>query len=301
MKHSTTAIDGQVTVVTVLHDGELHTAIAEHHPNFAAILTALGDGSTDEQIINLFDVEKAVSSKFERLTERVTVRGGQVHFDGDVVDNSLTNQILRFLNEGEDDWEPLVYFMENVQQNPNANSRAQLFEWLANDESLTITDDGYIVGYKGCNNGSDGTPVSTRPAPASEQVTVDDVLVTGPVPQVEGSVVAMPRSVVDPAENNHCSIGLHVGTYRYAKSFAPVVLEVHVNPRDVVSVTSDSNREKIRTCRYEVVGAIEGQHTAPVIAAPAARKSVADTRENYKNQDRYPKGHPKAGQFKPKA
>lgn len=297
MKYSVTILDGEPTVLTVLLDGELHTAIAEHHPNFTAILAALDSKASDSEVLNLFDVEKAVASKFERLSDRVAVRNGQVLFDGDVVNNTLTDHVLRFLNEGVDDWQPLVAFFENVQQNPSETSREELYEWLANDESLTITDDGYIVGYKGCYIDANGVFVSTRPAPASENVTVNDQPVTGPVPQQAGSVVAMPRGVVDPNLDRHCSVGLHVGTFNYAKAFTGKVLEVHVNPRDVVSVTADSNREKIRCCRYEVVGPIDAHYDAAVIPAAAHRRPTDD---NYKKQERYPKGHPKAGQFKPK-
>lgn len=297
MKYTVTEIDGTATVLTVLHDGELLTAIAGHHPNFQAILDGLHNGLDSEDILDLFDVQRAVNRHFDVLSDRVYAKDGVVYFDGDPVHNSLTEQVIRFLNEGVDDWFPLVNFFENVQQNPNANSREQLFEWLSNDESLTITEDGYIVAYKGCNTATDGTIVSTRPAPEHEQVTVDGELVTGYVPQREFSTVAMPRSVVDPDEDIHCSVGLHVGTDRYARSFAPVVVEVHVNPRDVVSVTSDSNREKIRTCKYEVIGPIEQRYTQAVISTPAYR----DTRDNHKTQERIPAGQPGAGRFKPKA
>lgn len=278
-----TYVEGEPTVVTVIHDGEIYTAIADYHPNFRGILAALGDGSDADTIMDLFDVQRAVSARFEVLTERVSVRDGLVYFDGDVVHSTLSDHIIRFLNEGVDDWQPLVFFMENVMLNPNQNSREQLFEWLANDESLTITDDGYIVGYKGCNIDSDGVYVSTRRAPLEEQVTVDGEVVEGFVRNLPDATIAMPRSFVDPAEANYCSVGLHVGTFRYAKSFAGNVLEVHVNPRDVVSVTSDSNREKIRTCRYEVVGPVEAQYTEPVVAASQVRR---DTRDNHKAQER---------------
>lgn len=285
---------GDEANLTAFIDGEMYTASSEH-PNFKAIVAAVVED--DPEAADLFDIEKAVSARFERLTERVTLNNGVVYFDGDAMNNALTDEIVRHLNEGED-FEPLVNFMENVMQNPSKNSRDQLFEWVANDESLTITEDGYIVGYKGCKVGTDGVPLSTRQAPSSEQVTVNDTLVTGYVPNEDGSVVAMPRSIVDPSEGNHCSVGLHVGTFKYAKSFAPVVLEVQVNPRDVVSVTSDHNREKIRTCRYEVIGVVEKQYSQPVIPAPAAGRR--DTRDNHKSQARYPKGHPQAGQFVPK-
>lgn len=283
--------------IAVFHNGSLLVA-TDAHPAFEEILA--GAIANDEGIVPLFDASVAAKQRFERLTDRVTVENGTVYFDGDPIHNSLTEQIARFLSEGVDDWEPLVAFLENVYENPSPISRDELCDWVGNHESVTITEDGYIVGYKGCNFDSEGVPVSTVRAPESDKVAVDDEPVVGFVPQRIGSVVTMPRGVVDPDQNAHCSKGLHIGTWSYASSFARVVMEVHVHPRDIVSVTSDSNREKIRACRYEVVRVATAKHTATVIPAAAHR----DTRDNHKSQERYPAGtyiggKPVGGRFIP--
>jgi len=263
MKHTVVNVDGQDTVVTVLHNGNIYQAVVDHHPNFVSIVSALRNERSEQYVVSLFDVERTVSNKFKRLTERVTVKDGNVFFDGDIVNNTLTKQIMRFVNEGVSKFEPLVNFMEKVMINPNPNSRVQLFEWLDNHD-FTITQDGDIVAYKGVRM-RDGVPSSTVSAPAKDKVSVNGELVTGHVPNPDGAVVEMPRSVVDPDEGRHCSVGLHVGTFRYAQAFTGHTLEVHVNPRDVVSVTSDSNREKIRTCRYVVVKHTVAAYSSPVL------------------------------------
>lgn len=285
--------DGRESLA-VFANGELLVA-SNTHPNFQNILAAAK--ANDPKVVGMFDAAKAVAAKLERVSDRVVVDNGQVLMDGDVINNTLTEQVVRFLDEGVEDWKPLVAFLENVYSNPSPISRDELCEWVGNHESLTITEDGYIVGYKGCNTHSDGVAYSTVSAPASDKVTVDDVLVTGLVPNKPGSVVAMPRGVVDPDQNRHCSKGLHIGTFAYASGYAGTVLEVHVNPRDIVSVTSDSSRQKIRACRYEVVKVVSEKYTQAVIPASAKR----DTRDNHKSQARYPKGHARAGQFIPKA
>ncbi len=74
----------------------------------------------------------------------------------------------------------------------------------------------------------------------------------------------MPRSKVDDDTSAGCSTGLHAGTYRYASGFAQGrLLTVEINPRDVVSVPTDSDYQKIRTCRYTVVGVTEVEYTEP--------------------------------------
>jgi hypothetical protein len=299
MKSMLTIFDGEYQQATVFHDGELYAAVAGHHPNFNAIVDRLEADPHDESVVSLFDIETTVRREFQRLTPRVTVRDGEVFLDGDSQEGPIVAQILRFIDEGHvDDLEAVVNFMEKVETNPNENCRKQLFRWLENNE-FTIDQSGDVVGYKGCNVGSDGVLVSSRPAPESENVTVDDEQVIGYVPQIPGSTVEMPRSVVDDNPYNTCSVGLHVANFRYANDFGQEVVEVRVNPRDFVSVTTDYNSEKIRCCRYTVVGPVNESYTTPVLTKEAD-KVYRDTRDNYLKQERYPKGHPKAGQFKPK-
>ena len=53
-----------------------------------------------------------------------------------------------------------------------------------------------------------------------------------------------------------CSAGLHVGTYDYACNWAGsggVVVLVTFNPKDIVSVPSDCEFQKIRVSNYEVL------------------------------------------------
>lgn len=249
---------GELRTVQVVVNGELHVA-ANTHPNFEEIIrrAALGD----ESVVELFDVSKTVEKKFEDLSERISVRGGRVYFDRDEITDqpALTSQIVSFLQDGED-FGPLVNFYEKLMSNPNEHSREQLFRWL-DTHKFTITDDGDIVGYKGVSVDSDGIYRSIHAGPA----IVDGEPVNGYVPNQIGSVIEMPRKDVtfDPAHG--CSTGLHVGTWEYASGFSRgTVLEVHVNPRDVVSVPTDCNDAKVRTCRYAVVGVLDEPYRVAV-------------------------------------
>jgi hypothetical protein len=75
----------------------------------------------------------------------------------------------------------------------------------------------------------------------------------------------MPRDRVTFDPNNGCSFGLHVGTFSYANSYGSTVLEVHVNPRDVVSVPTDCQDQKMRTCRYEVVQVVSEKYAEALV------------------------------------
>lgn len=224
------------------------------HPNFDRILDEVRDGA-DESVLDLFDVADTVAKIFEPLSERVTVANGQVFFDGDPVDNVLTKQIVRFLNEGVSEWIPLVDFFENVAANPQEHSREQLYEWL-DRRDFSIAAGGMIVGYRGLR--ADLTSVHSGPG------IVNGEAVNGHLDNTPGNTIEMARSSVEFNPGLGCSYGLHVGTYDYAKSWSNGgLVKVLVNPRDVVSVPTDCDAAKMRVCRYVVVEEI----AAPVTSA----------------------------------
>ena len=152
-------------------------------------------------------------------------------------------------------------FYENILSNPNEHSREQLYGWLANYKSFTITYDGYIVGYKGVKTDADGNRWST----SSGKAIVDGEEVTGYIPNEDFSTVEMPRSEVQHNPRSGCSTGLHVGTHNYARGYGNTLIEVHVNPRDVVSVPTDCSSQKMRVCRYVIVGPVTDEYSEPVL------------------------------------
>jgi hypothetical protein len=92
---------------------------------------------------------------------------------------------------------------------------------------------------------------------------------TGTIDNSIGSVVFIPRSQVDDNPNNTCSHGLHVATLSYAQGqFATagdVVLDVEVDPSDVVAVPTDYNGTKMRVCRFKVVAQTQGLIEKPLV------------------------------------
>lgn len=267
---------GEDQFLTVFVPGGDRPLVAgSDHPNFDRIRDAALAG--DENVVDLFDVAAAAGEHFERLSDRVTAANGRLYLDGDEVHSALAKQVVRFLSEDVDDWYPLVSFFENVQANPNEHSREQLFEWL-DRRDFTITDDGMIVGYKGVRKTDDGYE-SIHSGPA----IVDGVKVNGRVPNNPGTVIEMPRSDVQHDPSIGCHSGLHVGTYDFARGFSSgAVLEVHVNPRDVVSVPTDCDAAKVRTCRYVVVDAID----TPV-SGPLREDFDPDEYDGYYNDEDY--------------
>lgn len=254
-----TAQVGDISVVTVVVNDVPYTA-ASTHPNYKEIINRAAD--SDESVVELFDVSEVVAKKFEQVSERVSIKGGHVYFDGMKISSDLNDQIIEFHKAGEN-FMPLVNFYEKIEQNPNPDSRNQLYAWLK-AHKFTITPEGDLLGYKGVALDSDGNYVSVKHGRA----IVNGEEVNGAIPNAIGSVVTMPRDQVEFNPGVGCSYGLHVGTWEYARNWANgAVLEVVVNPRDVVSVPHDCGAQKLRTCRYVVTGVTENDYGTPLRAA----------------------------------
>jgi hypothetical protein len=170
------------------------------------------------------------------------VRDGQVMVNGQPAPHALSNKIIRFSNEGLP-VEPLVKFAENLQSNPSFRAVNELFTFLeANDHPLT--ENGCFIAYK-----------------RVRENFMD--IHSGTMDNSVGNVLEMPRNQVNEDSSQTCSHGLHVANWTYAHTqFAShnpetdVMLEVEVNPADVVAIPVDYNNSKMRVCKYKVLGVV---------------------------------------------
>jgi len=249
---------GETANITVIANGEVKVA-TDSHPYWNEIVA--GAIADDEAIFDLFELTSPVARKLEPLTNRISVANGRVYFDGDEINNALTEQIVRFVREDVEDWLPLANFYEKVMTNLNEHSREQLFEWIEHQD-LRITPEGNFTAYKGVAIRPDGRYVSIH----SGTAFVDGQEVTGQIPNAVGSVISMPRSAVQHDPSVGCHTGLHAGTWNYASDFAHgAVLEVEIDPADVVSVPTDCNAQKLRVSKYLVRGVKEQKESSVVV------------------------------------
>jgi hypothetical protein len=234
-------------------------------------------------VLDLFDIPAAISRAFQRLSERVSVEGDQVLFDGDPVHGTLQDQILEFLDAGED-FAPLVNFYEKLTTNPLGDVREGLYDWIAGqkaDGNFTITPDGNVLGYKSVQAATPewrtDAAVVYRPSRRGEgRVNDVDVPSSKYIEQVPGDTVEMPRSKVLNAPSQACGDGLHIGTWHYARGFTgDTVMLVEFSPRDIVSLPDSNSTWKLRVCRYTVVGAVERPLDVPVYS-PQGQESDED-------------------------
>ena len=243
-------VDGNLTVVL---KNKSHQVLPDHL-NYKMIMEALPTASEDE-LLGMVDVETAVASFSDG---RVTVENGVVKFDGDEVHGSISKRILEFMKNGLP-FEPLVQFLHNVMENPSMQSQRELYDFLEH-EHLPITEDGYFLAYK-----------AVRSDFKDKYRGVFDNSV--------GQVCEMVRAKVDDNREVGCSQGLHAGALSYVASYGSVdsgdkIVIVKINPKDVVSVPKDCDCQKLRTCRYEVVGLYEGELDRPMYSADYSNSPI---------------------------
>jgi hypothetical protein len=243
-------VDGNLTVVL---KNKSHQVLPDHL-NYKMIMEALPTASEDE-LLGMVDVETAVASFSDG---RVTVENGVVKFDGDEVHGSISKRILEFMKNGLP-FEPLVQFLHNVMENPSMQSQRELYDFLQH-ENLPITEDGYFLAYK-----------AVRSDFKDKYRGVFDNSV--------GQVCEMVRAKVDDNREAGCSQGLHAGALSYVASYGSVdsgdkIVIVKINPKDVVSVPKDCDCQKLRTCRYEVVGLYEGELDRPMYSADYSNSPI---------------------------
>jgi len=248
-------VDGNLTVIL---QNKAYQVLPDHL-NYRQIMDSLHSAGEDE-LLELVDIEKAVQSFGQGLIE---IKNGKVYYDGDEVHGAISKRILEFMSKGLP-FQPLVNFLENLMENPSMQSQKELYDFLEH-ENLAITSDGYFLAYKAVR----GDYMDKYAGKFRNQV---------------GDVCEMTRAKVDDNRSRGCSQGLHAGALNYVASYGSIdagdkIVIVKINPKDVVSVPSDSNCEKLRTCRYEVVAEYEGELLKPLYS------DNFDYSENYNDDE----------------
>jgi hypothetical protein len=255
-------VDGNLTLVL---NNRTYQVLPDHI-NYKMILEALPSATADE-LLEIVDVEKAVSTFSDGLVE---IKNGKVMYEGEEVHGSISKRILEFMSKGLP-FQPLVNFLNNLMENPSMQSQKELYDFLEH-EHLPITEDGHFLAYKAVRNDFKD----------KYRGTFDNSV---------GQIVKMQRAKVDDDRARGCSDGLHAGALNYVAGYGSLengdkIVIVKINPSDVVSVPSDCNCEKLRTCRYEVVGEYQGELLKPLYSASFTEDEYSeDDEDDYNTLD----------------
>ncbi len=201
-----------------------------------------------------FKAEKVVD-----LGRDLKLLDGVLYWHGQKQETTLAKRILNDIDNDTFD-ERYVKFMQKLMHNPSYASVKMLYDFIQHND-LEILENGDVKAYKKIKNGDDG-PRDTW---------------TGKVPNYKGQIISMPRNMVEDNPSRTCSQGLHIASLQYAGGFAGNnLIEVAVNPADVVSVPYDYNQQKCRCCRYEVLTGIDKPVGAPDILVIGAAGEVLE-------------------------
>src|SRR6056300_807340 len=221
----------------------------DDHPNYEAIKDALLDARYDD-LGDLLDIAKAVENFVEGDIE---VKDELVYYKGSRLHGVVVDKLIEMLRAGLKDSAPLTNFITRLQANPSANSVAELYTFLGY-KSLPTTPEGKVLGYKGVQSDY-----------WSSTGNADTIVLQGETNERHqilnkvGSTIEVARRCVDDNKDNHCSFGLHVGSYDYANGWAGQdgrLLLVEFDPQDAVSVPTDCDFQKLRVSKYRVVSDI---------------------------------------------
>lgn len=225
--------------VTVRWEGQSHI-VSRGTPLADELIAALKDGRTDE-IPNLISVAMRIktSSKGNFVVER-----GRVLVNGVEAPRVLSDRIVQFSNEGLP-FQPLLKFAENLQANPSFRAVNELFQFLEKNNH-PLTENGCFIAYK------------------KVRADFKDAY-SGTFDNSVGAEPSMPRNQVNEDPTQTCSDGLHVANWHYAADVYSagddaVMIEVEVNPADVVAVPTDYDQAKMRCCKYKVLSVVTQPH-----------------------------------------
>lgn len=231
--------------ITVNYNG-ITNIIARDSKLSEDLIAAIKEGRMEE-------IPELVShaKRIEKMSEgEFVVEEGKIFIRDWEVPTVLGNKIVKFSEEGLP-FKPLVKFAEKLRLNPSFRAVSELFQFLEKNDH-PITENGNFIAYK--------------------RVKADfKDIYSGTFDNSPGNILEMPRNQVDEDPNITCSNGYHVASWHYAHtqfasydSKTDIMLEVEVNPMDVVAVPVDYDNSKIRVSRYKVLGVIDSENSNDV-------------------------------------
>lgn len=229
------------TSITVLIKGKPFT-IRQNNPNFNKVKKAIYSKNW-EVVPDLISGESTVR---HLNAKNVTIDGEKILFNGKEINNAIVPVILGVLREC-GDASSLTLFLSKLLENPSKHAVDGLYEFISL-HSLTINEEGNVIAHKGVQE--DFYSVNKN---KDCVVTSGVVNSEGRILNSVGSSISMPRNQISDDRSKGCHIGLHAGSFEYAKGYGTKMVLVEINPKDVVCIPHDCKCQKLRVCAYRVL------------------------------------------------
>jgi len=228
--------------------------VTSDHPKWDDIVSSVAAGEYDviPALINqtMAIADYVTTDNNDLSVIDVDVENAVIRYAGAIVHNALVDHIFDMKDQGFN-ITPMIRFMDNLFQNPRKKAVDELYSFLQHGK-MPITEDGHFIAYK--RVGGDYKSLHDH--------TTDNSI---------GTILSMPRNLVDDDSAQTCSTGLHFCSHEYLKAFGNCggnrVVILKINPRDVVSIPADYNDTKGRACQYEVVGELSPEDAERALTA----------------------------------
>lgn len=251
--------DNSGSYTVVINNGQPFKFDASH-PSYSGLVECLHTNDADE-FVNLYNTASVIEDWSEGEFE---CRDGFLYFEGEQVASQPTKHTIELLKAGHDH-EFMLNYLKNLYENVSERAVQESYPWSSH-KGLPITKDGYQIAYRGVTVYTGDDIVDKMGNTITEGDFVDKY--TGK--SFRNNIGDKPRMKRRQVCDDHrlgCASGLHVGTYDYANEWAGktgVVLLVKFNPKDIVSVPSDCEFQKMRVSEYEVISIAREQLEEPV-------------------------------------
>jgi acyl carrier protein len=245
------------TLTVILDNGAQIVPVRSDNPKWKEILELVKQFDTtpegkivgpEDKLLALLSLKAIVETysvgQLSVNSTGVTYRGQPLH----TIDSA---RVMAFLRDGLP-FKPIANYMARKMANPSARAIAELYSFLEH-KNMPITPEGKIIAYKGVKEDFYSVHGNLQTVVLQGHVNESGQLLNG-----VGSVLEVERSSVDDNFKNHCSFGLHAGSLQYAIGWGHRVVLVEIDPADVVSVPDDCNCQKLRCCKYKVIGLYTG-------------------------------------------
>ena len=221
--------------ITIFRDDESRV-ITKGYPKFDSIKSDLIiNNFSDVSLQSAFDLLSLPTfiDKFSEGNITVCHEEGSIFYGTFEIKNSLVDRMFDIMNRGVNVL-PMVRFLDKLMDNPDENIVEQLYPFMQHN-SIEINTDGDIKAYRNI----------TKDYKDHHTNTMDNSI---------GTIVKLPRSLVDCNPENTCSTGIHAASYKYASTFEKGrLVEVTINPSHVCSVPVDYDGQKMRVSELTIV------------------------------------------------
>lgn len=231
--------------VTLTYEG--HYTVNRDQTHYELVMEAIRNND-ESAIKNLCNISKTIVTYTEG---KVRVENGHVYYGDVLVEGIIVDRILGFIKE-KLPIQPVLRFINKLMENPSSRAVNELYKFLEH-RNMPIGPNGTFFAYKGVQK-------DYFSKTSGNIEVLQGIVVNGKILNAVGQQIEVKRNQVCDNKDIGCSKGLHAGSLKYACEFGSdgKVVIVEIDPKDVVSIPTDCDCQKLRACAYKVVGEFEG-------------------------------------------